>query len=67
MSDKKYLDGGLTHLWDKIKKYLGTWIAGWKTTNFGSETYLNNGSLNIPTDTSVSFNATSSFNIVIWH
>lgn len=30
-------------------------VDDWKTTNFGSGTYLNNGSLNIATDTSVSF------------
>lgn len=44
MADKKYLDeGGLTHLWEKIKSYLETW----KTSNFGTGTYSNNGQLNI--------------------
>lgn len=57
MADKKYLDKeGLTHLWSKIKKYLGTW----KTSNFGKGTlnsegsfynygnvYIENGTLNI--------------------
>ena len=33
--------------WDRIKAYLNTWISGWKTTNFGSGTYNNNGSLSI--------------------
>ena len=42
MAEKKYLDrGGLEHAWDRIKSYLTTW----KTTNFGSGTYLNSGSL----------------------
>lgn len=31
--------GGLTHLWDKIKSYLETW----KTSNFGTGTYINSG------------------------
>lgn len=49
MAGGKYLDGGgLAHLWDKIKSYLATWIADWKTTNFGTGTYSNsNGELTI--------------------
>ena len=39
MASKKYLDGGgLEHVWAKIKSYLNTWIADWKTTSFGSGT-----------------------------
>ena len=34
--------GGLTHLWDKIKSYLTTW----KTSNFGTGTYYNYGTIN---------------------
>ena len=46
MADKKYLDqGGLTHLWDKIKSYLTTW----KASNFGTGTYSNSGTLTIGT------------------
>lgn len=30
-------------------------LSTWKNEQFGTGTYLNNGSLNIPTDTSVSF------------
>ena len=30
--------GGLQRTWDRIKSYLNTWIASWKTTNFGSGT-----------------------------
>ena len=42
MAESKYLDGGgLTHLWSKIKEYLGTW----KTSNFGIGTYNNTGQI----------------------
>lgn len=35
MAESKYLDqGGVQHLWDKIKQYL----SSWKTSNFGSGT-----------------------------
>ena len=39
--------GGLQRTWDRIKAYLNTWIASWKTTNFGSGTYSNNGILSV--------------------
>ena len=38
--------------WDRIKSYLNTWIASWKTTNFGSGTYDNQLGLKISTDSS---------------
>lgn len=42
--EKKFLDaGGLGHAWDKIK----TWLASWKTEQFGSGTYENELGLNI--------------------
>lgn len=51
MASKNYLDGGgLAHLWDKIKSYLTTWIADWKTTNFGNGTYENYGSIFVALD-----------------
>ena len=39
--------------WDRIKSYLNTWIATWKTTNFGSGTYNNSG--NFAIDENVDF------------
>lgn len=58
MASKKYLDGGgLAHLWDKIKSYLATWIADWKTTNFGTGMYSNSGSITIPSNIDVSFDS----------
>ena len=51
----KYLDqGGLTHLWDKIKSYL----EAWKTSNFGTGTYSNIGSIDIYAGSMVSFSKT---------
>lgn len=37
------MGGGLTHLWSKIKQYLGTW----KTSNFGTGTYENSGRITL--------------------
>lgn len=39
--------------WSRIKSYLNTWIASWKTTNFGSGTYNNSGNFTI--DESIDF------------
>lgn len=43
MAEKKFLDqGGLTHLWDKVKAYLDN--------RFGTGTYSNSGTLTIGTN-----------------
>lgn len=46
MASKNYLDrGGLEHTWAKIKSWIQTYLSSWKTTNFGSGTINNTGSI----------------------
>lgn len=47
--------GGLQRTWDRIKAYLTTW----KTTNFGSGTYSNSGSITVQTEITIGNDVTA--------
>lgn len=50
--------GGLQRTWDKIKAYL----TNWKTTNFGSGTYSNSGSITVNENSAFEVDKITSYN-----
>lgn len=78
MASKKYLDqGGVSHLWDKIKSWISSYLVtsnisdlnsymdDWKATNFGSGSYTvsSSSSLSIRNDSSVTLNRESQIDL----